>query len=424
MARRAVFTGLGVISPIGSDPASFFASLRDGRSGVAPIRTFDASGLTCRIAAQMPDFDAKKFLPPSAKDARKSLKVMSRPVQLGVCASQKAMDDAKLVKGSIAPSRFGIEYACVMVASEMDDLTLAGQATTDPATREVDYAAFGGDKGIGNITPLWMLKYLPNMPACHTSIFFGAEGPNNTITASEAAGLLAMGEAYRLMQRDKADFFLVGGTESKTNPVSFPRHDLFSKFCLRNDDPAGAVRPFDLHRDGWVLAEGAATFALEERSHAEARGARIDGELIGYAAGFDRGMTGAVFAKVILKALAEANLTPADIDHVNAAAFGSVEWDAFEARAIHAVFGTSTPVFAPKAFLGSSGAASSLVEMAASVLAMREGVLPGTINHTTPDPACPVTVATGPRPIAKSAFVKLAYTDMGHCAAIVVASPR
>lgn len=420
-SRRAVLTGLGILTPIGTDPQTFWSSLLEGRCGIAPIRSFDASPLKCQIAGQMPDFDAKKFLPPSAKEARKSLKVMARTVQLGVCASQKAMDDAGLVKGRITPSRFGIEYACVMVASDMDDLVLAGRETVNRETREIDLAAFGGEKGLGNVTPLWMLKYLPNMPACHTSIFFDAQGPNNTITTSEVAGLHALGEAYRLIQRDQADFFLVGGTESKTHPVSFTRHDLFSQLCLRNDQPHDAVRPFDLHRDGMVMAESAATWGLEERGHAEARKATIYGEVAGYASGFDRGLKGEVFAKVIARALAEANLSPSDIDHVNAAAGGLTDLDAFEARAIHHAFGPAMPVFAPKSYFGNSGAASSLVEMAASALAMKHGLRPGTLNYRSPDPACPVKVPTGsPCPITKSAFVKLAYTDMGHCAAVVV----
>jgi 3-oxoacyl-[acyl-carrier-protein] synthase II len=420
-SRRAVFTGIGVLSPIGSDPDSFFASLLAGRSGVSPLSVFDGSALECRVAGQMPDFDAKKFLPPSAKEARKSLKVMARTVQLGVCAAQRAMDDAGLKKGDVTPERFGIEFGCVMVASDADDLVLAGSHTADPVTKEVNLAAWGGEKGLGNITPLWMLKYLPNMPACHTSIFFDARGPNNTITTSETAGLLALGEAYRLMARDRADFFLAGATESKVNTVSYPRHDLFSALTRRNDDPTGAVRPYDATRDGTVLCEAAGAFGLEDFDRAKARNARVYGELVGYASGFDRGLKGPVFATVIRRALAEAGISPADVDHVNAAAGGWTDLDAWEARAIAAVFGTDVPVFAPKGHFGNAGAAGGVIELAASLLALRHGQLPGTRNYHTPDPACPVRVHTGPpRPVTKPYAVKTAMTDRGQCAVVVV----
>ncbi|MFO0935098.1 MAG: beta-ketoacyl-[acyl-carrier-protein] synthase family protein [Gemmataceae bacterium] len=420
-SRRAVLTGLGVLTPVGTDPDSFFNRLLDGVSGVAPITMFDASPLACRIAGQMADFDAKKFLPASAKDARKSLKVMARTVQMGVCASQKAMDDAGLQKGSVAPHRFGIEFGCVMVASDVDDFALAGSQSINRETMQVDFAAWGGEKGIGNITPLWMLKYLPNMPACHTSIFFDAQGPNNTITTSEVAGLLALGEAYRLMARNRADFFLVGGTESKVNSVSYPRHDLFSILTKRNDDPAGAVRPFDKTRDGTVQCEAACTFGLEEYEHARKRNARIYAELVGFASGFDRGMKGTTFAHVIRHAMKEAGIGCDDVDHVNAAAGGWPEYDAWEARAIAEVFGTAVPVFAPKGHFGNAGAAGGLVELAASALALHRGQLPGTKNYSTADPRCPVAVHSGsPRPVTKPYVLKTGFTDRGQCTAVVI----
>ena len=420
-SRRAVFTGLGILTPVGTDPDSFFTNLIAGKSGVAPISMFDASPLECRIAGQMPDFDAKKFLPPAAKDVRKSLKVMARTVQLGVCASQKAMDDAGLQKGSIDPERFGIEFGCVMVTSDLDDYVLAGSQCTIRETLQVDYEAWGGPKGIGNVTPIWMLKYLPNMPACHSSILFDAQGPNNTVTTSEVAGLLALGEAYRLMARNRADYFLVGSTESKVNTVSYPRHDLFSILTKHNDDPEHAVRPFDKDRDGTVQCEAACAFGLEDLDHAKKRNARIYAELVGFASGFDRGMTGKTFANVIRRALSEAGITATDIDHVNAAAGGWPEHDAWEARSIAEVFGQSTPVFAAKGHFGNAGAAGGTVELAASILALHRGQLPGTKNYVKPDPNCPVSVHTGsPRPVTKPYVLKTGFTDRGQCTAVVV----
>jgi 3-oxoacyl-[acyl-carrier-protein] synthase II len=414
--RRAVITGLGVLTPIGTDPDTFRRALADGTSGVRAIKSFDASSLPCRVAGELPEFDARKFL--TEKDQRRSLKAMARTVRMGAAAAQLAMTDAGLKKGSVAPERFGIEFACVMVATDVDDVCGAAKASvTDGA---VDLTAWG-TKGLEQIQPLWMLKYLPNMPACHASIFFDARGPNNTITASENGGLLALGEAFRILTRNQADFFLVGGVEGKVNQVSFTRHTLFSTFTRRNDDPARAVRPFDKTRDGTTLGEAAAVFAVEDLGHAQTRRAKVYAEVVGYASGFDKGKTASVFADTIRRALADAKIRPADVDHVNAAAGGDPALDAWEARAIHAVFGTDAPVFAAKGHLGNSGAAAGLVELAASVLALKYGELPGTLNYTTPDPACPVRVHSGPpRTVTKPYAVKLSYTDLGQCSAVVV----
>lgn len=416
--RRAVLTGLSVLSPVGSDPAAFWQSLRAGVSGVRPIRSFDATSLATHIAGEIPDFDAKKVVP---KEHRKRLNQMGRAVQLGFCAAAKAWEDAGgPKKGQIDPLRYGVEFACMMVATELEDLARASRASLNCAPGAVDLEVWGRD-GLREIPPQWMLKYLPNMPACHASILVDAQGPNNSITSGDVAGLLALGEAYRAMNRDLADAFLVGGCESKINPLSFTRHNTFQPMSARNDAPASALRPFDAQRDGTVLGEGAAAVSLEELSFAQNRGAKISAELVGFAAGFDRGLKGPILAGVIRNALREAGITPADVDHVNAGASGSVELDAFEARAIAEVFGDAVPVFAPRGHFGSMGAASGLVELAASVLALRHGELPGTLNHDKPAADCPVRVHTGaPRPVTKPYVVKVSYTDMGQCAAVVV----
>ncbi len=417
-SRRAVFTGLGVLSPVGSGPDAFWQSLRAGVSGIRPVRSFDASQLACHIAGEIAEFDAKKVVP---KEHRKRLNQMGRAVQLGLAAAYRAWEDAKgPQKGQIDPFRFGVEFACMMVATELEDLARASRASLNCAPGAVDMAVWGRD-GLREIPPQWMLKYLPNMPACHTSILVDAQGPNNSITSGDVAGLLALGEAYRALGRDLADAFLVGGCESKINPLSFTRHNMFQPLSARNEEAGRALRPFDAGRDGTVLGEGAAAFGLEEVGFARGRGATVLAELVGFASGFDRGRKGPILAGVIRTALREAGIQPTDVDHVNAGASGSPELDAFEARGIAEVFGDAVPVFAPRAHFGSMGAASGLVELAASVLAMKHGELPGTLNHESPDPACPVAVHTGePRPVTRPYFVKLSYTDMGQCAAVVV----
>jgi 3-oxoacyl-[acyl-carrier-protein] synthase II len=419
--RRAVFTAMGVLTPVGCDPMSYHRALIAGTSGVRRIRAFDPSHLPCQIAGEVDAFDAKTFIPSSMKETRKSLRVMARAIQMGLSAAQQAMTDGGPAKGTIDPFRFGIEFGCIMLATEIEDLAAAGKLTTDGSTLHLDHAKWGTD-GYKAIPPLWLLKYLPNMPACHVSITYDAQGPNNTITTTDAASLLALGEAYRLLQRDAADFFLVGGCDSKINPLSQSRHSLFDPLCTtHNDSPDTAAKPYDANRDGWVFGEGAAVFGLEDLTFAQARGAKISAELCGFASGFDRGKKGPTFAQVIRNALKDARISPADIDHVNAAAGGSAELDAWEARAIGDVFGTETPVFAPRGHLGNTGTASGLIELAASILALRTGELPATRNHTATAADCPIRVTAGnPTPVTKPYALKVTHTDRGHCVAAVV----
>jgi 3-oxoacyl-[acyl-carrier-protein] synthase II len=263
------------------------------------------------------------------------------------------------------------------------------------------------------------MKYLPNMVACHTSIFHDAQGPNNSITETDVAGLQAIGEAYRILQRDRADFFLCGASDSKINPLSLARHCLFAPLSRRKAEPAKASRPFDRHRDGWVLSEGAGVFALEELGHAKARNAKIYGELCGFGAAFDRDRSGEGIARAIQVAMKEANVSVADIDHVNAHGQSTIEGDAWEARGIHQVFGRDVPVFAPKSYFGSLSSAAGPVEIICSLLAYQHGTLPPTLNYEEPDPACPVAVLREPRPIQKPYFLKLSMTELGQVAAAV-----
>jgi 3-oxoacyl-[acyl-carrier-protein] synthase II len=416
-SRRAVLTGFGVVSPIGATPAAFWQSLVGGASGIRPIRSFDASALPCRIAGEIPDFAAKSVI---EKSYRKALNAMGRTVQLGVVAAQFAVHDAGLKKGDVDPFRFGVEFASVMGATEPDDFAAASKLAARSDPREPDMLAWGRE-GLAEVPPMWMLKYLPNMPACHVTILYDAQGPSNTLINGEAAGILAFGEALRVIRRGAADVMLVGGSESKVNPLSLSRFNMFAPLSRKNETPETALRPFDRDRDGTVLGEAGAAFALEELGHARDRGAKVLGEVVGFASGFDRAKSGASFARVIRNALADAGVSPAEVDHVNAHGSGAEDLDVFEARAIGEVFGRSVPVFAPTSYFGSTGAAAGVVELAASVLALHHGQLPGTLNHEHPDPACPVAIHAGaPRPVTKPYAVKVGYTDLGQCAAMVI----
>lgn len=428
-SRRVVFTGLGLVTPLGGDAESTWQALCAGRSGVRPIQSWDVSPLPCRIGGEVTNFDAKAYLDRFDRDKkkiqekRKALKLMARTIQMAVASAEMALVDAGLVPGQLDPLRFGVEFGSGMIATELDELTDAAKVSVNCQPGSVSLPAWGKD-GLPNIQPLWMLKYLPNMPACHISILYDAQGPNNSITESEVASLLAVGEAFRILQRDAADFFLVGGADSKMNPLSLARQSLFQPLTKRNDEPAKAVRPFDRDRDGMVLGEGAGVFALEDLDHARRRGARIYGELAGFGAAFDRQRSGAGLARALRAALKEAGVGPEAIDHVNAHGASTIDGDAWEARGLAEVLGAvkpAVPVWAVKSYTGFLGAGGSAVELAADLLALRDGRVPPTLNYEAPDPACPVAVLAGEaRPFAKPYALKVAYTDLGQCAAAVI----
>ena len=212
---------------------------------------------------------------------------MARTIQLAVAAAQCALDDSGVDKEKLDPTRFGVEFGAGLIATELEELGDAALASANCQPGSVDLEKWG-QQGLASIPPLWMLKYLPNMLACQVSILHNAQGPNNTITESDVAGTLALGEAFRILCRGQADFFLVGGAESKINPLSMARQCLFESLSHRNDAPEKACRPFDRRRDGLVLGEGAGVLAMEELEHARRRGARIYAEVAGFGAAFDR----------------------------------------------------------------------------------------------------------------------------------------
>jgi 3-oxoacyl-[acyl-carrier-protein] synthase II len=414
-SRRAVLTGIGVTCPLGLDARSFGEALRAGRSGVRALRSFDASGLAVRIGAEIDSFDARDYL---EKKDRKQLKMMVRTIQLAVAASRLALDDSGGAGAAADPERFGVALGVGTIPGELADLGPAGRASLDEQGR-VDLARWGRD-GLPNIPPMWMLNHVPNMPACHVSILNNARGPNNTITQSDAAGLLALGEAFRVVRRDSADVVLAGGADTRTNPISLIRYSLFGELS-RCPDPEKACKPFDRRRDGQVLGEGAGVLVVEEHRHARRRGARIYGEVLGFAAAFDRGRSGRGLARAIRAAMEEAGVGPGDLDHVNAHAAGLTAVDAWEARGLReALGGASVPVLAVKGVLGNPGCGAGALELAASLLAFEAGRVPGTLNYDQPDPECPVWVQREPRPTTGSCVLKTACTELGQCGALVV----
>jgi 3-oxoacyl-[acyl-carrier-protein] synthase II len=415
--RRAVITGAGVLSPVGRGADAFWQSLLEGRSGVRAIVGFDTSTLPVRFGGEIADFDPKDYV---EKKDRRSLKVMARTIQLAVAGAQLALEHGKVDKSKLEPERFGVEFGAGLIATELPEMADASRASVNCQPGVTDIERWGRE-GMDAIQPLWMLKYLPNFLASHVSILHDARGPNNSITASDVAGLLALGEAYRILCRDGADFFLVGGAESKVNVLSLVRQCLFAELSHRNDAPEKACRPFDLGRDGIVIGEGSSVLVVEDLEHARKRGATVLAEVVGFGSAFDPKLSGEGLARAIRAALSEAGIATSDVDHVNAHGLGTRQADAAEARGLHAVFADRVPVFAAKSYMGNLGAGGSLTELAASVFALRHGVLPPTLNYDEPDPDCPVRVVAGrPHAVTKAFVVKTGFTEMGQCGATVI----
>jgi 3-oxoacyl-[acyl-carrier-protein] synthase II len=414
-----VITGMGLVTPIGIGREAFWASLEAGASGIAELPEFAGSELPFRFGARLRGFDAKQYVQP-----RKTIKVMCGEIQAGYSAAMLAAADAALAKGAVDPERLGVVLGSEILFGEIEEISGVYRRCADGG--EFKFANWGGFV-FKDLYPLWMLKYLPNMAACHISIAHDARGPNNSIVQGGASSLLAIGEAVSVIQRGLADAMIAGGSGSNVsfNSLPFRGWERLSKWT---GEPAGASRPFDKLRSGIVPGEGSAAFVLETREHAQRRGATLLARVAGFASRFEPVPAGGVASgrsirQSIEAALAAAGLAPRDIGHVNAHGESSVEHDRVEAQAIHAALGDA-PVAAYKSYFGDLGAGSGAVEMAASVLAMVRGRVPPTLNFTTPDPECPVNVIHGaPLAGARPTALILNQSTTGQAAAVVLTEP-
>jgi 3-oxoacyl-[acyl-carrier-protein] synthase II len=423
--RDIVVTGVGVISPIGIGKDPFWAGLCAGQSGIRRLAAFDDPALPSPIGGAVADFDAKQYVRP-----RKSLKVMSRDIQLAFAAADLACVDGGLRERPIPPERLGVIFGAALIPGELEELV--GTYRSCLADGRFDFRRWG-QSAMTELFPLWMLKYLPNMPACHIGIGQDARGPNNSITMGDVSSLCALTEAARILERGQADVIIVGGVGVRLHPIVWGRGEV-ERASRRWGDPVAASRPFDAERDGVVNAEGAAAFIVEPRAHAQARGATIFARLLGSAAAFEPNghrtpiqttnhlrRDGAI-RRAIVGAMRDAGLTPAELGCVIAHGMSSIEDDRLEAQAIRAVLG-DVPVTAPKGNLGYAGAASGALETAVSVLAFRDKLIPHTLNYERPDPQCPVNVVHGqPRPLDRPTALVLSHSAHGQAVAVVLAA--
>jgi 3-oxoacyl-[acyl-carrier-protein] synthase II len=427
--RRVVITGLGVISPLGIGLEATWAALASCRSGVSSIRAFPARGLPSTAGGEITDFDPKSLAIAKHKKAlTKSLKYMARDIQLAVAAAEMAMADAGLADGGVDPTRIGVDLGAGLISSELDELAPAiNQATT--ASGEFDYRTYGRE-GIPLIQPIWLLKYLPNMLACHISILNDCQGPSNSITEAEAASNLAIGEACRIIARGRADVMISGGADSKIHPLSLIRMSLLDQMSHWEGAPSQACRPFDRRRNGWVPGEGAGIVILEERTHALNRGTRIYGEILGFGSGCDAAPGGGLDPDgtgtelALRSALRDAGLSPSQIGHINAHGAATTASDLAESRAFRRICaegGRALPVTGLKGYIGNLVSGCGSVELIGSLLGVNRGLIPPTVNCDDPDPACGLDIVRNePRPVDSPIFLKTNLTRHGQAAALVV----
>jgi len=411
-----VITGTGVVSPIGIGHDAYWQSMQARRSGVGKIRLFDARALPAPFGGQILDFDGKQYVRP-----RKSLKVMSREIQLAFAAADLATRDAGLPPGSVEPDRLGVVFAAEMMYGDLSELQDAYRACM--TNGGFDFSMWGS-RAMQQLFPLWMLKYLPNMAACHIAIAHDARGPCNSISLGEASSLLALIEGARIIERGAADVMIVGGMGSRLQPTALTfRGDC--RLSHRRDAPSRACRPFDAQRDGMVLGEGAAAFVLESDDHAARRHAtpwcRVAGDASTFGPVSDRQpLCEDATQRSLAAALKTAGLEPQHVGHVNANGLSTVAHDCAEAAAIAAVL-PDVPVTAPKSYFGNLGAGTGAVEMVASLLALRTGRVPPTLNYEHPDPDCPVPVVCDrPHTAAQATALVCNQSTTGQIAAVVL----
>lgn len=427
-ASRVVITGLGVSCPMATGQADLSAALREGRCGVAPIVSFPVPDVVTSAVGEIVGFDPRSHVIPRLKKAlAKSLKYMARDIQLAVAMAQVALQDSGLADGGVDPTRIGIDLGAGIISTDLQELTPAIEKSYE-VDNKFQYSTWGTD-GIKLIQPIWLLKYLPNMLACHISILSDCQGPSNTITEGDASSGLAIGEALRILQRNRADVMISGGADSKIHPLSYVRAKILGLLSSWSGDPVQASRPFDKDSSGLVLGEGAGILILERLAHAESRNARIYGEIIGIGAGSDarrvtEHCTGQGMVNALRAALANAGLKPDDpsISHINAHGIGVPMLDAAEASAIRQVFASrpDIPVTTIKGATGNMGAGNGGVELIANLVAMREGFIPPTINCDNPVPEYGLNLVRDlSKPVTGDVFINLNITRYGQSSCVI-----
>ena len=428
--QRVCITGLGVISSAGIGVDSLWDAALDAKQCIGPVELFDASAFPTTVAGEVKDFSARKFVP---KSYRKAVKVMARDIEIAVGAADLAVRDAGIVtRGTdsenvnIDQSRFGCNIGAGLICTDLDELGSA--ITTAVVDGKFDLKAWG-DHGMNNLMPLWLLKYLPNMLACHVTIIHGAEGPSNTITCGDASGHLAIGEACRVIQRCSADIVVAGGAESKVNAMGMLRQVLLNRLSADRADRLGACRPFDADHDGTVAGEGGGLVILENVERAESRDARIYAEVVGFAAACDpagidveKPNAGGLDLS-IKKAIADAGICPDEVDVIVAHGTGVQAEDVCEVAAWRNAMGDAAnakPAVAITGLVGSLFAGAGGVEIALAAKVLSEQTIPPTVNFSTAATGCELSFSSSVREGEFRYAVTGAFSVGGQSAACVL----
>lgn len=377
--KRVVVTGLGVVSPLGNDTATFWQSVKNGVSGIGKVTRFDASEMKCQIAGEVKDFDILKYT--DKKDARK----MDLYTQYALAAAMDAAADAGIDMEQEDHWRVGV-------------ITGSGIGGIETFSEQQNIFE---QKGPGRVSPFFIPMMISNMSAAQIAIKLKAQGINENIVTACASGTNAIGTAYREIQYGTNDIIICGGAEAAVTPVAFAGFCNMKALSTNNDDPAHASRPFDAQRDGFVMGEGAGYIVLEELEHAKKRGARIICEMVGYGATDDAyHMTspipgGAGGAKAMEFAIKDAGVAPADITYINAHGTSTKYNDHFETEAIKSVFGDDAykvAVSSTKSMTGHLLGGAGGVEAVVCAKAIEDGFIPATINYENPDPDCDLDI--------------------------------
>ncbi len=407
--RRVVITGIGVVSPVGNDLETFWESLKAGRSGIRRYEAFDSEKFDCKIAGEVCGYDPVPFYK-TPKDVRRS----DRYTQFAVGAAKMSLDDSGLDLTATDLDRAG-----VMIGSGVGGLATMETQVTQMLT-----------KGPDRTSPFMIPMMISNMASGFISMEHGLRGPNMAIVTACATANHCMGEAWRIIKFGDADVMLAGGSEACVVPVGIAGFTSMRAMSLRNDDPERASRPFDKDRDGFVMGEGAGVIILEEYEHAKKRGAKIYCELAGYGLTADAyhmsapmpGGEGA--ARCMAMAMKHAKLNPEDVDYINAHGTSTPIGDICETKAVKHAFGEHAKkmaVSSTKSMTGHLLGAAGAVEMAACVMAVRDGIIPPTINLDTPDPECDLDYVPNQ---AREKKVKVALSNSfgfgGHNSSVLI----
>ena len=408
--RRVVVTGLGLVTALGNSVDESWSTLIAGRSGIGPISLFDAGEFPVRIAGEVAGLEVQDYV--DAKTARR----MDRCSHLVLAAARQAEADASIDAAAVG------ERAGVAIGSALGGVASFEQAVTQVSSR-----------GPGRVNPFSIVQTLPNLPAGWVSIELGTRGPLLAQSTACAASNMALGDGLDAIRLGRADVMFCGGTEAPVTATAVASFAAMRALSTRNDDPGGASRPFERDRDGFVMAEGAAVLVLVELEHAHARGARIYAELAGYGISSDAhhvsdpDPVGANPARAVQMALADAGVAPDEVSYVNAHGTSTPAGDRAETRVLKLALGDAasrTPVSSTKGATGHTLGASGAVEAIFTILALRHGVLPPTINHANPDPDCDLDyVANASRERQVDVAVSNSFGFGGHNTAVVFRAP-